>query len=120
MLYYFHLLPTYSLLISLWVIPWAGIVLSLALLFYLLPFAETVLGSMLSESVRVMNGGLECFSALPLATLKMSITLPTVLLLYLLPPFIIWGLGHYKRRITLIVGIGIIILSIGIIEMCAR
>lgn len=119
-LYYFHLLPTYSLLISLWVIPWAGIVLSLALLFYLLPFAETVLGSMLSGCVRVMNGGLECFSALPLATLKMSIPLPTVLLLYLLPPFIIWGLGHYKRRMTLIVGIGIIILSIGIIEMCTR
>lgn len=119
-LYYFHLMPTYSLLISLWVIPWAGIVLSLALLFFLFPFAETVLGSMLSESVSMMNGGLEYFSALPFATLEMPITLPTVLLLYLLPPFIIWGLGHYKRRITLIVGIGIIILSIGIIEMCAR
>jgi competence protein ComEC len=115
-LYYFHLLPTYALLISLWIIPLAGIVLGIALLFFLMPFAESLLGSILSNVVGLMNAGLECFSNLPLATIEMPITFPTAILLYLLPPLIIWGMGHYSRRMKMIVGIGVIIVSIGILE----
>jgi hypothetical protein len=81
-----------------------------------MPFAESLLGSILSNVVGLMNVGLECFSNLPLATIEMPIMFPTAILLYLLPPLIIWGMGHYSRRMKMIVGIGVIIVSIGILE----
>jgi competence protein ComEC len=117
-LYYFHLLPTYALLVSLWVIPLSGLLLALAFLFFLLPFAEPLFGAALSLVLRCMHAGLEAFSALPSSTIHLPISLPIVILLYALIPLILWGMGNFQRRKKMLVGVGIIILMIGVVEIC--
>ncbi|MBR4296813.1 MAG: ComEC/Rec2 family competence protein [Bacteroidaceae bacterium] len=116
-LYYFHLLPTYALPLSLWVIPLAGLLLALALLFFLLPFFEAFWGEGLSVVLSWMHAGMEGFSALPFATISLPVALPSVVLLYALVPLILWGMGNFKRRIKMLVGIGLVMLSIGALEV---
>ena len=118
-LYYFHTLPTYALLLSLWVVPLAGVVLTLALLFFLLPCASAFFGKLLSGTLALMNAGLEVVSNLPLASFEVSITLPTMLLLYALIPLTLWGVAHFRRRRWLLLGFAGVILTCGVLEMVA-
>ena len=116
-LFYFHLLPTYALPISLWVIPMATLVLALTLLFALLPFAECALGEALSLVMRCMNAGLGGFSSLPLASINLSVSLPTVVLLYALLGLTLWGMANFQNRPMMMVGMGLILVSIGVVEI---
>jgi competence protein ComEC len=116
-LYYFHLLPTYALPLSLWVIPLAGLLLALALLFFLLPFSGAFWGEGLSVVLSWMHAGMEGFSALPFATISLPVALPSVVLLYALVPLVLWGMGNFKRRMTMLVGMGLVMLSIGALEV---
>ena len=118
-LYYFHTLPTYALLLSFWVVPLAGVVLTLALLFFLLPCASAFFGELLSGTLALMNAGLEVVSNLPLASFEVSITLPTMLLLYALIPLTLWGVAHFRRRRWLMLGYAGVILTCGVLEMVA-
>ena len=116
-LFYFHQFPTYALLVSFWAIPLAGVVLTLALFYFLLPSLSFILGGVLNAVLQLLNAGLECFSDLPFASFECALSLPSVTLLYLLPCLIIWGLQHYRRRLFMIIGVGGVILGIGISEM---
>ena len=115
-LYYFHTFPTYALPLSLWVIPLAGVVLILALLFFLIPCASALLGALLSGALSLMHTGLEVASRLPFASFHLPITLPTVVLLYSLVPLTIWGMSHFRRRPRLLLLLGCVIIACGVIE----
>ena len=119
-LFYFHQFPTYALLVSFWVIPLAGVVLTLSLLYFLLPGLSFMLGDVLNAVLQLLNAGLECFSALPFASFECAITLPSTMLLYFLPGLIIWGLRHYRRRRLMMIGVGSVILGIGFSEIYAQ
>ena len=112
-LYYFHVFPTYSLLVSFWIIPLAGVVLGIALLFFLLPSAASLFGPLLREVVELMNEGLAVCSHLPFASFELPITLVTAVVLYLLPLLAIWGMGHFRRHKWMLLGLAVCIISIG-------
>lgn len=115
-LYYFHVFPTFSLLVSLWVIPLATTVLAVALMFFLLPFAASLLGPLLCVVVALMNAGLSAISRLPFASFDLPISLPTVVVLYLLPVLLIWGKAHFRRRKWMLLGVGVSIVCVGSVE----
>ena len=115
-LYYFHTFPTYALLLSLWVIPLAGVVLTLALLFFLIPCASALLGALLSGALSLIHTGLEGASRLPFASFHLPVTLPTVVLLYSLVPLTLWGLSHFRRRRRLLLAWGCVLIACGVIE----
>ena len=118
-LYYFHVFPTYALPLSLWVIPLAGVVLTVALLFFLFPWLSTILGILLSGAVSLMNAGLEGMVNLPFASFELPITLLTVVSLYCMIPLILWGITHYRRRRWMLLGVGCLLITCGGWEMKA-
>lgn len=118
-LYYFHTFPTYALPLSLWVIPLAGVVLILALLFFLIPCASVFLGTLLGGALSLMHVGLDGASRLPFASFHLPVTLPAVVLLYCLVPLTLWGVSHFRRRQWLLLGGGCIVLVCGFIEIWA-
>ena len=118
-LYYFHIFPTYALPLSLWVISLAGLVLTLALLFFLFPWCSLFLGAMLSGAVSLMNAGLEGVSNLPFASSEFPITLLTLVLLYCMIALILWGGTHYRRRRWMLLGVGCLLFTCGCLEIKA-
>ena len=118
-LYYFHTFPTYALILSLWVVPLAGLVLTLALLFFLFPWASTLFGNVLNFTLDVMNAGLQCVANLPFASFQIPLTLPTVVLLYSLIPLTLWGITHFRRRWWMLLGYGCVLIVCGVVEMMA-
>ena len=118
-LYYFHTFPTYAILLSLWVVPLAGLVLTLALLFFLFPWASNIFGDVLSAILSLMNAGLHFVSNLPFASFQIPLTLPTVVLLYSLIPLTLWGITHFRRRRWVLLGYGCVLFVCGAVEMMA-
>lgn len=77
--YYFHIVATYGVLSSYWVIPLATGILALSVLFFLLPFAQSAIAPLLQWLISLMQHGLQAISALPGAAFHVYLTLPAIL-----------------------------------------
>ena len=79
---HFHALPVYGLLANLVAVPAAWLLLTLSLLFLLLPFAQALLAPLLFLPLRGMDVALTAVAALPGTTLALHPAPLTVLALY--------------------------------------
>lgn len=68
--YYFHLISPYALLANYVVIPMAYLILGLALLFFIVPFAQSVIASCLQSCLDLLFYMLGLLSALPGASIE--------------------------------------------------
>ncbi|MDN3689175.1 ComEC/Rec2 family competence protein [Cyclobacterium jeungdonense] len=85
-IHYFHVFPTYFFLSNLLAIPGAFIIMSLGLTFLLLSYwsvPASFLGSLVNESIRLLNEGIFSFQKLPFAKLEfLYFRLPEMILIW--------------------------------------
>ena len=85
--HYFHLLSPLGIVANFLVVPAAYILLSGALLFFLVPIAlvRVLLSALMQQVMEIMTAGLGTLSALPFATFPVYLGWPVWMLLILLP-----------------------------------
>lgn len=116
--YIFHTLPVYGLLASLIAIPLAYPILLCALLFFLLPMAQSTIAIAIGWLLQALFDGLQWVASLPGASCLVYPTLLTTILAYAFLVLLYSTLVAYSRW----KGVGIILLVTGcsIIEISAR
>lgn len=80
--YYFHTFPVYGLFANLLAVPMAYLLLGVSLLFFCLPFLQSLLGPILSVGVDVLLKGLGWIGSLPGAVLSWSPSFALVIGIY--------------------------------------
>lgn len=100
-IYYFHLFTPYAWLANFVVIPAAYLLLTLALGFFLIPFApiQSLMAFLLHWVLQLMKGGLLFIAKLPFATLHLYPTVVTLALLIVLPILTFAFFETNKRRL---------------------
>lgn len=110
--YYFHIIPTYALLVNFVVIPLTYIVLLVALFFFALPFAQAWCGIILHVVLQFMLWVLTETSSLPYAVWHWHPTLPVVFALYGLIGAYLWRAYSSKRTLQPIIMAGACLLGL--------
>ncbi len=95
--YYFHQVPMYGLLANFLVIPMAYVLLLLAVLFFALPFLQSIAGAALNMVVAALCNGLEWIGAWKMSTIAWCPTLITVVACYGVIVAAVWRLMAKKN-----------------------
>ena len=111
--YYFHTFPVYGWISNFVAVPLAYVVLGVGMLFFLLPFARSVLVVLLGGSLHAMDASLSALSELPGAILELYPTLLTVVLTYVSLYFVIaYLIRHKASRLYCLAGTLVIMFSV--------
>lgn len=112
-IYYFHQFPTYFLLTNLFVVSFAGIIIYIGIIFFLLTSLgqiDSMVAMVLEKSISILHMYVENIAKLPYASINnLTFTLPVVILVYIL----IIGIFRailYKNKIWFFTVISIICL----------
>ncbi len=104
--YYFKQVPVYGLLANFVAIPMAYVLLLLAVAFFALPFAQTLMGAWLSVAVGALCAALAWMSEWEGATIAWCPTLPTVVACYGMMIALAWHVLTGRKGRLALLGIG--------------